>query len=203
MDVCEYSEIESEPKTSRQLRLQPRLIVNTGDGKGKSTAAFGVGLRGWSQGWSVGVFQFIKTSTWPTGERLAFQTLNGVHQRTGQGGSVEWMNFGEGRTATRAGAKANQRELAEKGWGIVRERLESQTHDLIILDEFCHVLAKGWLDTDEVVRILKNRPGHQHVVITGRNAPAGLIDAADLVTEMRKIKHPFDKGEKGQAGIEW
>lgn len=197
------AEVQTRPKTSRELRRQPRLIVNTGDGKGKSTAAFGIGLRAWSQGWSVGVFQFIKTSTWPTGERLAFQTLNGVHARTGQGGPVEWVNFGQGRTATRAGAKADQRGLAERGWREVRERLAEQRHDLLILDEFCHVLAKGWLNIDEVVDALTNRPGHQHVVITGRNAPEQLIDAADLVTEMRKIKHPFDKGEKGQEGIEW
>ncbi len=201
--VCEYSDVQAEPKTARELRLQPRLIVNTGDGKGKSTAAFGVGLRAWSQGWSVGVFQFIKTSSWPTGEKLAFQTLDGVHARTGQGGPVEWVNYGEGRTATRAGARADQRGLAERGWQQVRERLADQRHDVLILDEFCHVLAKGWLDVDEVVETLLNRPGHQHVVITGRNAPQKLIDAADLVTAMRKVKHPFDKGEKGQAGIEW
>ena len=203
VDLGEYSEVEAEPLTARALRLRPRLIVNTGDGKGKSTAAFGVGLRAWSQGWSIGVFQFIKTCGWPTGERLAFQALDDVHQRTGQGGRVEWLNFGEGRTATRAGAKADQRALAERGWQQVRERLLAETHDLLILDEFCHVLAKGWLDADEVVDTLLNRPGHQHVVITGRHAPDRLIAAADLVTDMRKIKHPFDAGEKGQAGIEW
>lgn len=202
-ELRDHPEVDAEPVSTRTLRLRPRLIVHTGDGKGKSTAAFGLGLRAWSQGWSIGVFQFIKTSSWPTGERMAFQALDDVHQRIGQGGPVEWLNFGQGRTATRAGAKADQRLLAERGWQQIRERLLAETHDLLILDEFCHVLAKGWLDVDEVVDTLLNRPGHQHVVITGRHAPEQLIAAADLVTEMGKIKHPFDAGEKGQAGIEW
>lgn len=175
-------------------RQRPLVIVHTGDGKGKSTAAFGMGLRGWAQGWSIGVFQFIKGATWPIGERAAYQRL---------GGQIEWVSLGQGRTGTRAGAAVDNAELAREGWQQVRQRLAEQTHDLLILDEFCHVLAKGWVDTQEVIEALTNRPGCQHVVITGRNAPAELLAIADLVSEVQKVKHPFDQGFKGQPGVEW
>ncbi len=184
-------------------RAHPLLIVHTGDGKGKSTAAFGMGLRAWSQGWSVGVFQFIKGSTWPIGERLAFQTLAGVHARTGQGGPIEWHSLGAGRTDTRAARKHDHAELAREGWELVEQRLASEAHQLVILDEFCHVLNKGWVDLDDVLTTLTDRPGHQHVVITGRGAPLELTTVADLVTDMHKLAHPFDRGIKGQPGIEW
>ena len=193
----------TEPVVAGGQRIAPRLIVHTGDGKGKSTAAFGMGLRGWSQGWSVGVFQFVKAATWPVGERLAYQALATQHARTGQGGPIEWVNLGAGRTTTRAGASADHAALAREGWQLVRERLAEQAHDLYILDELCHVLAEGWLDLDEVIETLTRRPGHQHIVITGRGAPARLLAVADLVSDVHKVKHPYDQGVKGQPGIEW
>ena len=93
--------------------------------------------------------------------------------------------------------------MARAGWEKVCEQMAAQTHDLYILDEFSYVLANGWLDADEVLATLAKRPGTQHVVMTGRRMPQAMIDAADVATEMTKLKHPFDKGEKGQAGIEW
>ena len=182
-------------------RLKPRLIVYTGEGKGKTTAAFGMGLRAWAQGWRIGIFQFIKSTKWRIGERAAFDQLNLAHTSSKVGGSVDWFTLGEGFTWLNHGA--NDRELAKAGWQQVKRALEKQSYDFYLLDEFNHVLHRGWVDLTEVIETLNARPGHQHVVITGRNAPAELIAAADLVTYMKNVKHPFDKGERGQAGIEW
>jgi cob(I)alamin adenosyltransferase len=90
-----------------------------------------------------------------------------------------------------------------EGWAEIKRRLADQTHDLLILDEFTYPIAWGWIDADEVVSALRDRPGRQHVVITGRRADPKLVEAADLVTEMTKVKHPMDAGRKGQRGIEW
>ncbi|AGL28285.1 cob(I)alamin adenolsyltransferase/cobinamide ATP-dependent adenolsyltransferase [Mycobacterium tuberculosis CAS/NITR204] len=92
---------------------------------------------------------------------------------------------------------------AADGWAEIALRLATQRHDFYLLDEFTYPLKWGWLDVDEVVDVLRARPGHQHVVITGRDAPQRLVAAADLVTEMTKVKHPMDAGRKGQKGIEW
>ena len=194
---------EATAPGARESRIQPRLIVYTGHGKGKSTAAFGLGLRGWAQGWSIGVYQFIKAAKWPVGERRAYRALDEWHRRTGLGGPIEWQALGAGRTATRAGQRADQRELAVAGWAQVRADLAAGRYDLYLLDELNHVLARGWLDLAEVVETLRRRPGDQHVVVTGRNAPAELIAIADLVSEVVKVRHPFDRGVKGQPGIEW
>lgn len=189
--------------TTKQLRHQPRLIVNTGDGKGKSTAAFGMALRGWNQGWSIGVYQFVKSPNWRTGEKAAFLALNEVHEQTRQGGPVEWHAMGAGWTWLRSTKETDHQAMAREGWTRICEQLAAQTHRLYVLDEFSYVLANGWLDVDEVIETLRNRPGTQHVVMTGRRMPQKMVDAADLVTEMTKVKHPFDTGAKGQAGIEW
>ena len=100
-------------------------------------------------------------------------------------------------------SRADQRELAVAGWAQVRADLAAGRYDLYLLDELNHVLARGWLDLAEVVETLRRRPGDQHVVVTGRNAPAELIAIADLVSEVVKVRHPFDRGVKGQPGIEW
>ena len=189
--------------TTRQLRHQPRLVVHTGDGKGKSTAAFGMALRAWNQGWSIGVYQFVKSPNWRTGEKAAFAALDQVHRETGQGGPVEWHAMGAGWTWLRSTQDVDQTELARQGWERIKRQLAEQTHRLYVLDEFSYVLANGWLDVDEVLGTLAERPGSQHVVMTGRRMPQQVLDAADLVTEMTKLKHPFDTGAKGQAGIEW
>ena len=198
------SAVPDDGLSTQQRRLRPALIVNTGDGKGKSTAAFGTALRGWAQGWSIGVFQFVKSSSWHTGERVAFEALDALHRETGQGGPVSWIADGLGFTWTRRGGDLDaQAEIARATWGHVRELMAAQAHRLYVLDEFTYPLKWGWIDVDEVVETLVNRPGNQHVVITGRDAPQRLIDVADLVTEMTKVKHPMDAGQKGQRGIEW
>jgi cob(I)alamin adenosyltransferase len=94
-------------------------------------------------------------------------------------------------------------DLAREGWEEVKRRIADETYELLVLDEFTYPMSFGWVDAGEVVEVLKGRPGFQHVVVTGRDAPAALVDAADLVTEMRKVKHPYDQGIRGQQGIEW
>ncbi|MEN3362361.1 MAG: cob(I)alamin adenosyltransferase [Mycobacteriales bacterium] len=190
--------------TTRQRRNRPLLIVHTGEMKGKSTAAFGLALRGWNQGWPIGVFQFVKSAKWKVGEEAALRALGQVHEQTGQGGPVAWHKMGEGWSwIQRAGSDADHAANAREGWAQIRRDLAAQTYRLYVLDEFTYPMAWGWVDVDEVVDALRDRPGEQHVVVTGRNADPRLVDAADLVVEMTKVKHPMDAGQKGQRGIEW
>ncbi|UQS26787.1 cob(I)yrinic acid a,c-diamide adenosyltransferase [Amycolatopsis thermalba] len=190
--------------TTRQRRNRPLLAVHTGEMKGKSTAAFGMALRAWNQGWSIGVFQFVKSAKWKVGEENAFRALGALHESSGQGGPVEWHKMGEGWSWSRKpGSDEDHAANAREGWAEIKRRLAEGRHDFYVLDEFTYPLHWGWIDTAEVVAALRDRPGRQHVVITGRNAPEELIEAADLVTRMTKVKHPMDTGQKGQRGIEW
>ncbi|MGL4831894.1 MAG: cob(I)yrinic acid a,c-diamide adenosyltransferase [Propionibacteriaceae bacterium] len=188
--------------STRDLRLKPRLIVNTGEGKGKTTAAFGMGLRAWNQGWSIGVFQFIKSGKWHVGEEAAYRALNQLHLDTGAGGPITWEIMGTGWTWLRSTASSDPAERAREGWSHVAELIANGAHQFYILDEFTYCLDNGWIDLDEVLAVLAARP-LGHVVITGRRAPQALLDACDLATSMQVITHPFERGEKGQAGIEW
>ena len=200
-------QVESVPDdglTTRQRRNRPLLIVHTGAMKGKSTAAFGLALRGWAQGWSIGVFQFVKSAKWKVGEEAAFRALGRVHAETGEGGPVEWHKMGEGWSwARKPGTDADHAAQAAEGWAEIRRRIEARSHDVYVLDEFTYPLNWGWVDVDEVVDVLARREGRQHVIITGRDAAPELVAAADLVMETHKIKHPMDAGQKGQRGIEW
>ncbi|NVN54130.1 cob(I)yrinic acid a,c-diamide adenosyltransferase [Mycolicibacterium hippocampi] len=190
--------------TTRARRNAPLLAVHTGPGKGKSTAAFGMALRAWNQGFDIGVFQFVKSAKWRVGEESALSELGRVHDERGVGGPVEWHKMGSGWSWSRkAGTEVDHAVAAADGWAEITRRLAEQRHDFYVLDEFTYPLKWGWVDTDEVVEVLRSRPGNQHVVITGRDAPAALLEAADLVTEMTKVKHPMDAGRKGQKGIEW
>lgn len=196
--------IPDDGLTTRQRRTRPLVIVNTGDCKGKSTSAFGTALRAWNQGWRIGVFQFVKSAKWRVGEQAVLERLGKLHDETGEGGPVEWHKMGSGWSWTRKhDGDDDQAAAAREGWQEVQRRLADQTHDLLILDEFTYLLEWGWVDIAEVVETLARRPGRQHIIITGRRAHPDLIEAADLVTEMRKIKHPMDQGQKGQRGIEW
>jgi cob(I)alamin adenosyltransferase len=190
--------------TTRERRERPITAVHTGAGKGKSTAAFGLALRGWNQGWSVGIFQFVKSAKWRIGEQTVLETLGRLHDETGAGGPVEWHKMGSGWSWSRkAGTDDDHSAAAAEGWGEIKRRLAAEAHDLYVLDEFTYPVTWGWIDVDDVVKTLTNRPGRQHVVITGRDADPKLIEIANLVTEMTKVKHPFDVGQKGQRGIEW
>ena len=168
------------------------VIVNTGNGKGKSTSAFGVLLRAWGRGFRICVIQFIKAETGQWGEIKAAKKLRIDWFTTGDG--FTWMSKDMDETIARA----------RHGWEIAKENIVSKNYDLIILDEFTYTMHYEWLDTKEVIEWLKaNKPEDMHLIITGRDAPAGLIDYADLVTEMQEIKHPYQKGIQAQAGIEF
>lgn len=196
--------VPADGLTTRQRRNRPLVVVHTGEMKGKSTGAFGLALRGWNQGWSIGVFQFVKSAKWRVGEESAFRALGRLHDETGEGGPVEWHKMGEGWSWTRKKtSEEDHATSALEGWHEIARRLRDERHGLYVLDEFTYPLHWGWVDVDEVVAALRDRPGHQHVVITGRYAPQALIDAADLVMETTKVKHPMDLGQKGQKGIEW
>jgi cob(I)alamin adenosyltransferase len=190
--------------STKERRNRPLVIVNTGPGKGKSTAAFGLALRGWNQGFDIGVFQFVKSANWRIGEQTVLERLGELHRETGEGGPVEWHKMGSGWSWRRkAGSDDDHALAAAEGWDEIKRRLAEERHDLYLLDEFTYPIKWGWVDIDDVVTTLASRPGHQHVVITGRDADPKLIEIANLVTEMTKVKHPFDDGQKGQRGIEW
>ena len=193
--------------TTRARRNLPVLAIHTGAGKGKSTAAFGMALRAWNSGLSVAVFQFVKSDKWKVGEEAAFRQLGRLHEEHGLGGPVEWHKMGAGWSWIRKSRKASSDDdhaaAAADGWAEIARRLAAGRHDFYVLDEFTYPLKWGWVDVDQVVQTLLARPGIQHVVITGRDAPSRLVDVADIVTEMTKVKHPMDLGRKGQRGIEW
>ncbi|RYY47555.1 MAG: cob(I)yrinic acid a,c-diamide adenosyltransferase [Actinomycetales bacterium] len=190
--------------TTRQRRNRPLVMVHTGPGKGKSTAAFGLAMRAWNQGWKVGVFQFVKSAKWRVGEQSVLEHLGRLHETEGLGGPVEWHKMGSGWSWSRkSGTDDDHAVAAAEGWAEIKRRLAAEIHDLYVLDEFTYPMKWGWVDVDDVADTLASRPGRQHVVITGRDAAPRLLEVADLVTEMTKVKHPMDAGQKGQRGIEW
>ena len=186
--------IRAEQRAMRERadrRLQGLIIVNTGNGKGKTTAALGVLLRSWGRGMRVCMLQFIKARTANFGEEQAARKLG-----------VEMIPLGDGFTWTSQDI-ARDRALAREGWALCREKIASGDYDIVILDEITYCFTFGWLDLGEVITVLRERPEGQHVILTGRDAPQELIDFADLVTEMREIKHPYKDGVKAQRGIEF
>jgi cob(I)alamin adenosyltransferase len=198
--------VETVPKdglTTRQRRRQAILAVHTGHGKGKSTAAFGMALRAWSAGWPIGVFQFVKSEKWRVGEESALKALGSLAETQG-GAPVAWHKMGEGWSwIQRAGTERDHAAEAAEGWAQIKRDLAAETHKFYVLDEFTYPMKWGWVDVADVVATLADRPGTQPVVITGRDAQPDLLAAADLVTDMTKVKHPMDAGRKGQQGIEW
>ena len=172
-------------------RAESVVLLNTGHGKGKSSAAFGVMARGWARGWRVGVVQFIKGGKWKTGERKLADHLG-----------VEWHTLGDGFTWE----STDLDETAAKGrhaWEVARDKLASGAYDLLILDEVTYAVKYGWVAVDEVVAGIRDRNPKTNVVLTGRDAAPELIELADTVTEMRKIKHAYDEGIGAKKGIEY
>ena len=168
------------------------LIVHTGSGKGKSTAAFGMVLRCIGHGMRVGVVQFVK-GAWHTGERTVLARFPDLVTCRAMGEGFTWDT--QDRARDIAAARA--------AWEMAQAMLADPSYRLVLLDELNIVLRYGYLPTEEVVAALKAKPRDLHVVVTGRNAPPELIEAADLVTEMTLVKHPFRTGVKAQKGIEF
>ena len=168
------------------------IIVNTGDGKGKSTAAFGTALRSLGQGNKVALVQFIK-GNWKTGEVEFFKKLKDQCQLyiMGEGFTWDTKDFKQDVAAAR------------RAWDKCRELLHDDVHQLVIFDEINCAMAYNFLDVKKVVVELKKKPPLKHVILTGRAAPPELIELGDLVTEMKCIKHPYTKGIKAQPGIDY
>jgi cob(I)alamin adenosyltransferase len=168
------------------------LLVHTGPGKGKTTAAMGLALRMLGRGRPVAIVQFIK-GAWSTGERLAFARFDDL---------LAWHSMGEGFT-WETQDRARDIAACARAWDEARAQMARPEVSLVVLDELCIALRYEYLDLAEVVGALTARRPGLHVVVTGRNAPATLVEAADLVTEMQAVKHPFKAGVKAQEGIEF
>ena len=184
--------VQDAEVAGKTIAQQGLLIVNTGPGKGKSTAAFGLILRALGHGWKVGVVQFIK-GAWSTGERKALERFPDL---------VSWHTMGEGFT-WETQDRARDIAAAEAAWGKACELMNDAEIRLLVLDELNIALRYDYLPLNEVVAELAARRPDLHVVVTGRNAKPELIAAADLVTEMGLVKHHFAAGVKAQAGIEF
>lgn len=168
------------------------LVVNTGAGKGKSSSGFGMVMRALGHGMRVGVVQFVKGRT-DTGEKLFLQRFPDLLEIHVMGEGYTWETQDKARDIAKAAA----------AWERARAFLRDATIDFVLLDELNIALRYGYLELDAVLRDLKARPPMQHVVVTGRNAPPALLEAADTVTDMSLVKHAFKAGVRAQKGIEW
>jgi|TARA_B110000495_G_C22905510_1_gene528556 cob(I)alamin adenosyltransferase len=178
----------ADPKKRKGL-----IIVNTGDGKGKSTAAFGMAIRAAGNKMNVFILQFMK-GQWKAGERKSFDKLSPY---------IEVVPMGDGFTWDTENVEQDK-ATARKAFEIVKEKLNSGKYEMVIFEEINYVLDYKFLPEDEVLETIKNKPEMTHVICTGRNASEKLIEMADLVTEMKMIKHPFEEqGIPAQKGIEF
>lgn len=166
-------------------------MVNTGNGKGKSTAAFGIALRALGRGWKVRVIQFLKSGDWKTGEEEILTRLG-----------AEWWSAGDGFTWDSTDMESSK-QLAIVAWHSAAETLRTGSHELLVLDEVTYAMTWGWISTDEVVEAITNRAPTVNVVLTGRDAPAAIVDIADTVTTMADTKHAYNAGIAAKRGIDY
>jgi cob(I)alamin adenosyltransferase len=166
------------------------VLVNTGDGKGKSTAAFGTMIRAVARGWNVCVIQFIKSGKWKVGE-----------ERIGRQLGVDWWTIGDGFTWDSTDMDETE-ATAREAWRTAKSRISSGDYQMVLLDEITYPMNYGWIDISDVVETIRTRPPQVNVVATGRDAPAELVEVADTVTEMSKVKHAFDRGIRAKRGID-
>ena len=180
---------EAPPKGSQ--RQSSLVLVNTGDGKGKSTAAFGTALRAVARGWKVAVIQFLKSGDWSVGE-----------EKLGRQIGIDWWALGDGFTWDSADMEESE-AIAREAWRQAQEKMGSGDYQLMILDEITYPINWGWIDIDDVVTVVRDRPPRLNLILTGRDAHSRLIDLADTVTEMKKVKHAFDSGIVARRGIDY
>ena len=185
----------ADPPTEAPRRatehVPSRVLVHTGEGKGKSSAAMGVMLRAVSAGWNVAVVQFVKSGKWHSGEEAAGRSLG-----------VDWWSLGDGFTWNSKDMDRSE-AVAREAWRSAAELIRGGRHRLVILDEVTYPMNWHWIDSADVVETIRSRPVHVSVVATGRDAPAELREIADTVTEMVSEKHAFDDGIAAMRGIEF
>ncbi|MCU1366288.1 MAG: cobO [Ilumatobacteraceae bacterium] len=180
-----------DPRPDGLRSAKSLLVVNTGNGKGKSTAAFGVMVRGVARGWKVAVLQFIKSGDWKVGEETVGRQLG-----------VDWQALGHGFTWDSNDIESDK-ALARQSWATARGVIQAGAHDLVVLDELTYLMNWGWIDAAEVIAVLRDRPPTVNVIVTGRDASQELQDIADTVTEMREIKHAYNSGIRAKRGIDY
>lgn len=173
------------------MREPSLVLVNTGDGKGKSTAAFGTAIRAVARGWNVAVVQFLKSGEWSVGE-----------EKIGRQVGIDWFALGDGFTWDSKNLKESE-AIAAEAWQEAKRRINSGEYELVVLDEVTYPINWDWIDLDEVLKTVRDRPEKVNLVLTGRDAPPGLIEIADTVTEMRKVKHAYDRGVTARRGIDY
>ena len=180
-----------DPRPDGLRRADSLVVVNTGDGKGKSSAAFGMMVRGVARGWNVAVVQFIKSGNWKVGE-----------EKVGRQLGVDLHAFGDGFTWDSDDLTAD-RAHAAAGWRQAVDIIDAGEHQLVILDELTYLMTFNWLPVADVVTAIAGRPSHVNIIVTGRDAPAELIELADTVTEMREVKHAYRQGIRAMRGIDY
>ena len=181
----------TEPPARATVRESSLVLVNTGDGKGKSTAAFGTAIRAVARGWKVGVIQFLKSGEWHVGEETIGNQLG-----------IDWWTLGDGFTWDSENMEESE-AIAREAWEVAKEKIGSGQYDLVVLDEVTYPINWGWIALDDVLVAISGRPENVNLILTGRDAPAQLIEAADTVTEMVKVKHAFDRGVMARRGIDY
>lgn len=179
------------PRRPRRTTAPSRLLVHTGDGRGKSTAAFGTMLRAVARGWQVAVVQFIKSGDWRVGEEQVGREL-GVH----------WWSLGDGFTWDSDDMDRSQ-AVAVEAWRAAAELIAGGDHEMVVLDEITYPLNWGWIDAAAVETALRDRPQDVNIIATGRDAPGWLLALADTVTEMRAVRHAYDQGIMARRGIDF
>lgn len=182
---------DPRPDPSERERAPSVLIVNTGDGKGKSSSAFGVMLRAVARDWKVAVVQFLKSGDWHTGE-----------EKMGRQLGVDWWTLGEGFTWDSENLSQDE-AVAQQAWQHAKEIIGSGQYRLVILDEITYPMNWGWIDAAEVVAVLRDRPERVNIVATGRDASAELMAAADTVSQVQSVKHAYEQGIMAQAGLDY
>ena len=172
-------------------KREPLVVLYTGHGKGKTSSALGVTMRAWGRGWRICWLQFIKSKTANYGETRAAARMG-----------IEIIPLGDGFTWLSKDIEQDI-ALARECWALAREKIDSAEYDLVVLDEITYPITYGWLEVEDVISTLRERPADVHVMLTGRDAAPELVEFADLVTEMIEVKHPFQRGIKAQPGIDF
>ncbi len=194
-NVTEDSIPKAEPPTEAPQKATERepslVLVNTGDGKGKSTAAFGTAIRAVARGWKVGVVQFLKSGEWSVGE-----------EKIGRQIGIDWWVLGDGFTWDSENMEETE-AIARQAWDTAKEKIKSGEYQLLVFDEITYPINWGWIAIEDVVDAVQTRPETVSLILTGRDAPQEIVDLADTVTDMRKVKHAYDRGVIARRGIDY